>query len=275
MKKRNHKSRVRFSLKALMLGFLIASVLLAAYSLRVSRQREAADAVRKLGGKLTYNDYEPNYLEQKIASFLGVDYVFDIVGVMFWEKDVTDADLLFLPKLVDLTRLELGGTQITNKTLELIGDMRSLESVGLNDAKLVDDDGIIFLSNLKKLDHLALGFTGVGDKGIKSVAELPKLRVLIANGTKITDEGTECLIKSKSIEKLVFQRTSLGDESLAKFSQMENLSFLVLSETNITDVGLEHLNNCTSLMNLTIGDTQVSREARKELKLSLPKITIR
>ena len=258
-----------------MLVFLIASVLLAAYSLRVSRQCEAADAVRKLGGTLTYNDYEPNYLEQKIASFLGVDYVFDIVGVSFWEKDVTDADLLFLPKLVDLTSLELSGTQITNKTLKLIGNMRSLESVGLNDVTLVDDDGISFLSNLKNLNHLALWNTGTGDRGIKSIAELPKILVLIAGGTKVTDKGTECLIKSKSIVKLVFQRTSLGDESLSNLRQIENLRSLSLSETGITDVGLEHLKNCRNLKDLAVFDTQVTDEARKALKLSLPGVRIR
>ena len=275
MAKEIRKSWIRFSLKALMVAFLIATVSIATYSARVSRQREAAAAVRDLGGTLTYNDHAPNFLQDKIANFLGADYVYDVVGVSLWEQDVTDAELRLLPNFVDLSHLELSGTQITNKTLKLIGKMRSLESVGLNNVTLVDDDGIIFLSNLKNLNHLALWNTGTGDRGIKSIAELPKLLVLIAGGTKVTDKGTECLVKSKSIVKLVFQRTSLSDESLSNLCQIEKLRSLSLSETEITDVGLEHLKNCRNLKDLAVFNTLVTDEARKALKLSLPGIRIR
>ena len=117
-----------------------------------------------------YDNVESNRIRKFVSAFLGPDFAYPVVLVSLWKTETTDRDLHFLANLDNLKFLELGHTLVTNESLKSISNVSSLKSVGLNNVKLVDDEGIAFLSNLKNLDHLALVFPGVGDIGIKSVA---------------------------------------------------------------------------------------------------------
>ena len=267
------KDFFRFRLRTLMLATTLTSVVIGLFCTRAVRQRTAVEAVHNLGGTVTYNEADSNFLQRTIATCLGADFAYSVVLVSLSETTTTDSDLQFLGSLGDLQHLELSRTQISNESLATIGNIRSLKTLELNHAKLVNDDGIALLSNLDNLYHITLWNTGLTDKGLESLAKLPKLETLIAGGTEITDAGTECLKKSESLKKVVFQRTKLGDASLLNLSQINTLKSICLSETEITDAGLVHLYDCNSLVRLAIMDNLgITNEGQKQLLLKLPKI---
>ncbi len=140
------------------------------------KQREVVEAIRALGGFVTY-DYAidqsyghpvnaqaagPGWL----GSVLGVDLFADVVRVNLDSTDVTDAQLECLENLPQLRWVNLFNTRITNAGLE-------------------------HLKRLRHLERLELGGTQVTDAGLEYLAGLPDLQSVYA--TDVTEKGMERL----------------------------------------------------------------------------------
>ena len=290
---------LRISLRTALLVFATLSVWVGVWSSRSIKQRKSVGALMKLGGAVSYKDNDPSRFAETVATWLGPDFVYDVwavdlaktdasdndirilanlpslASISLWETEISGEGLVHLRGLNNLNSLELGFTSVTNESLSQVGTLTSLRYLGLNNAKLVDDEGIQFLASLKNLERLALWNTGTGDNGLKAISKLPKLRVLIAGGTRISDSSTKHLRNNETLEEVNLQRTNIGDVTLLSLSSIPNLSKLTIKETNITDIGLESLAKCTKLTDLSIKNTNVSADGLKMLKSRLPKTKVR
>lgn len=170
---------MQFSLRTSLLVVLLASAGMSWLVVKVQqagRQRQAVEAIRALGGFVTYDyaidqayghpvnaqDPGPGWL----GSVLGVDFFADVVRVNLDSTDVTDAQLEHLENLPQLRWVNLFNTRIT-------------------------DSGLEHLQRLRHLERLELGGTQVTDAGLEYLEGLPDLQSVYA--TDVTEKGMERL----------------------------------------------------------------------------------
>ncbi len=84
--------------------------------------------------------------------------------------------------------LNLRGTEVTDKGLEQLKDLKSLVRLHLERTKITDA-GLAHLAALENLEYLNLYGTEVTDAGVQSLAGSKKLKRLYVWQTKVTEEG--------------------------------------------------------------------------------------
>ncbi len=84
--------------------------------------------------------------------------------------------------------LNLRGTEVTDKGLEQLKDLKSLVRLHLERSKITDA-GLAHLAGLENLEYLNLYGVEVTDAGVQSLAGLKKLKRLYVWQTKVTEEG--------------------------------------------------------------------------------------
>lgn len=145
---------LRFGVKELALLLLITAGLFAVLA-RSHRQRRTVDAIRRLGGRITYcfgndstaaiRDPTPYWLRGFLGElFVRVDEV-NLSGCR-----VTDSDLDILATLKDLRVLSLRGTGITNRGLAVLSDLPRIQTIDLDETRVTSET----LPLLQQLPHL-------------------------------------------------------------------------------------------------------------------------
>lgn len=204
------------------------------------RQRAAVTAIRRLGGRVLYDDQFDAMAEPAsrwLRSWLGDNAVRDVASVSLrgaWLPGppafddalgspstafiaATDDDLVCLRPLVHLKHLDLRRTRIT-------------------------DAGLRHLVGLNELEDLRLSNTAITDRGLAYLAELPGLRRLWLDDEE--DDSAD----------------SRGAES----------DHLRRYKPRISDAGLEHLGRLKHLEFIDLTGSQPSDAARRKLAAALP-----
>jgi Leucine-rich repeat (LRR) protein len=178
---------------------------------------------------------------------------------------VTDAGLVHLKELKNLTRLNLARTQVTDAGLAHLKELKSLTSLNLNDTQLTDA-GLVHLKELKNLKELYLYNTKVSDAGLIHLKELKSLTVLSLQGTQVTDAGLVHLKELNNLTWLHLGNTQVTDAGLVHLKELKSLTVLYLGNTQVTDAGLEHLKELKSLTVLGLDYTKVTDAGLEHLK---------
>jgi len=230
----------QFSLRTLLIFTLIVAVAcawLGRKNERKRKEREATEAIVKLGGEvwhdrelapgvwfmLVQSPSEPNSLER----FIGENFTCDVVGVSFKSLGQSyrfaDEEAVLLSSLPQLQKLDLDGTLVTDSGLSNIKD----------------------LSHLRSLD---LSFTGVTDAGLAQLKNWPRLEALGLEGTNVTDAG---LVNLRGLTELKWLAlgAKVTDAGLKNLESLTQLQTLILVRTNVTDAGLAHLKGCLTQLN--------------------------
>jgi hypothetical protein len=118
--------------------------------------------------------------------------------------------------LTKLRTLNLRATNITNKSLKSISQLKSLENLWLNEISLNGQD-LHLLGILENLDSLFLG-NGLSSKR-----------------ADINDKDIEFLLNKKSIKSLSLEDTNISSKSFRLFNSLPNLWYLVVTNTNISE----------------------------------------
>ena len=84
--------------------------------------------------------------------------------------------------------LNLGKTEVTDKGLEHLKDLKGLVKLNLKETKITDA-GIAQLAGLENLEYLNIYGTAVTDAGLQQLAGLKKVKRLYVWQTKVTEEG--------------------------------------------------------------------------------------
>jgi beta-lactamase regulating signal transducer with metallopeptidase domain/Leucine-rich repeat (LRR) protein len=186
---------------------------------------------------------------------------------------ITDAGLAHIRRLTGLHHLVLLGTQITDAGLADIESLTELQYLLLAGTRITDA-GLEHLKGLRKLSALGLERTQITDAGLEHLQGLKGLGKLYLNDTRIGDVGLEHLQGLTTLFWLDLTGTQITDAGLQHLQNLTRLSTLGLVGTGITDAGLKHLRGLTSLRGLALLKTQVTDAGVRELKQSLPNLTI-
>jgi serine/threonine protein kinase len=214
------------------------------------RADTAAQAIQKLGGRITRDEHIPGK---------------PVVFIHLSGTRVRDDDLRAVAACKQLRSLDLGRTAVSDAGLKHLTGLSQLTSLTLPSTQTTDA-GMKYLGELKQLAALDLAFTAVGDAGMKHLAGLTQLRTLGLNATRVTDAG---LADVGRLTNLVFLRldstaiTDAGLEHLTGLSQLDNLG--LISVRAVGDKGMKSLARLKRLGSLDLRETGVTDEGLKEL----------
>jgi internalin A len=175
--------------------------------------------------------------------------------------------------LIDCS-VDFGGANITDEDLRVLDDLQA--GVDLNLAGTgITGKGIEILRRLKAshITSLDLSGTKITDEALVSIEDLRNLSSLNLSNTQVTDAEMGRLAKQDCLCQLRVSRTRLGDEGLKHICEMfDSLSplwekDLDLSATNVSDAGLIHLRGL-ALNQLDLSDTQITDAGLQTLETS-------
>jgi Leucine-rich repeat (LRR) protein len=255
-----HRRRwYQYSLRTLMIVVTLFAVACSWFAVKMGqarRQREAAEAIRKHGGEIYYdNDEYDNYgrfypraiSHSGLYKILGNDLFANVYLVKI--RDYPKADLKSITEFSHLKMLWIEGSRI-------------------------DDDGLEDLRFFTQLKSLCLADADISNSGLKHLKELPQLQELYLQNNAITDDGLKYLQDLSQLQLLSLDKTAITDNGLKTLKKLSHLQTLLLNGTKITDAGLENLKDFGQLTTLGIRQTIISYAAIRDLQKALPNLKI-
>jgi len=178
------------------------------------------------------------------------------------QTDVTDKGLRYIKNLKSLEYLDIP-PRLTDRGMAYIAELTTLKGLYLGGVRIsqVTDAGLRHLSKLTSLEELYLRGERMSDDGLAYLRALPRLEYLCLFGSHFTDRGMVHIKAIPSLRILSFHQglCQITDVGMVQISEMPKLQILCLHEMkNITDDGLAHLSKLRSLKKLNIGGSQVT-----------------
>lgn len=189
-------------------------------------------------------------------------------------------DLTPLVRLKSLKTLELWNNQINDERAKNLGQLSSLEYLGLKGTGFADkhavhlskltklrrldldrritDLGLRSISGLVDLEELSLDGAQITAEGLVHLARLKNLRSLRLDGADIGDDGVERLAKLHRLEILRLRGCGLTDKAFSSLVRIKRLKYLDLASNELTDKGFEHLPKLAKLEGIDLRGTQVT-----------------
>lgn len=159
-------------------------------------------------------------------------------------KELTDDGVRQLAGLRGLKHLDLSGTAITDRTLEVVGTLPALETLGLAMTH-VTDNGLARLAQCHELREVNLSWTRTGDGALRALAGKQKLHTL-ATGNDVTDAGIRLLH-----DLPVFKSWQGGETQLTLLGGRARPNHLSLRGA-FTDRGVRELRGLDGLFGLSL-----------------------
>ena len=175
---------------------------------------------------------------------------------------VTTVGVEALSNLPKLKFLKVWGKSINDQTLNVIGGIKSLRVLGLNDTA-ISDKGITALAGLN-LSEAHLFRTAVGDDAVKVLSGMSNLTSLNLRDTKISDAALKYLVGAPKLKKLDLSECNapgVTDAGCVSIAKMKNLQQLNLWTTQVTNAGVKELAKLPKLTWLNLDNTPIGDEA--------------
>lgn len=275
------------SLRGLMAAVLCLAVGLGWKVNKAREQREAAEAIKKHGGSLSYDWSGPPTKGKSGRTPPGPEWLRRALGDEYFQ-DIVYVNLSYArPQLQDVTRhlgslgalvridLPTDGSQATDATCADLSACRGLEILTLS-GKAVTDAGVERLTNLASLRVLRVSDASLGDASPKILKALPALEDLDLHGTRFTEEALRHAAGMAALKRL-----SLGggpevitEAGLAHLKGLEGLETLMFPHSKITDDGMKVLEAMPGLKVLFVGNASISTEARERLRSTRPDLSV-
>ena len=168
----------------------------------------------------------------------------------YGSNSVTDAGIKHLTRFTKLRILAAGGLELTDRALETIGKLTTLEELSL-DSNKITGASLRQLRGLKKLRKLDLNFSQLQPDDLEPVSELTELTSLHIYSTGIVNDRLCELcsrltnLRTLNLSERMADLTDRGVQHLAKLRYLENLALRGCPK--ITDAGLAAVAGMTRL----------------------------
>jgi Leucine-rich repeat (LRR) protein len=259
----------QFSLRTLLILTLILAIPCAWLGRKIDqkrREREAVEAIVKLGGDVRYYNEPSGPIW--LTNLLGERFFDDVDDVDLRDANA-DAALAHVQKLTHLFALDLWESKVTDAGLVGFKGPTELRVLYLQKAS-VGDIGLKCLDQFAQLVTLDLSQTKVTDDGLQHLMGLTQLEMLSLDETNITDAGLKRLKDLIQLRHLTLDKTKITDAGLRSLKNLTQLEVLYLDDTNITDAGLVNLKGMARLQRLNLWGTKVTVAGVDDLRKALP-----
>jgi Leucine-rich repeat (LRR) protein len=213
----------------------------------------------------------PKYNVQIPQKWLGGDdrlsRLTDLADVPFLSMEnapVTDASLVHVARLTNLTKLYLGSTRLTGRYLDKLAPLKQLQYLSLRQLP-IDDAKLRTLPTFSNLQYFGLDGTQIGNEGLKELRRFPKLQTLWLDQTQITDAGLVHFKALLNLRTLFLPGTKTTGPGLAELRHLPALTYLSLKGTKLTDDSLKHVGQIEQLETLGLDHTNVTDDQLADL----------
>lgn len=169
---------------------------------------------------------------------------------------VTNSGIERLRGLAELRVLRLGGHQINDDTLAIVGRMPRLVGLTVQEA-VITDAGLAHLRDLPLEELQLFRCYGISDEGLGHLAAFTKLRRLMLRDLAITGSGLVVLRHMPELSILRLSETGVDDSAVGHVMALPKLTRLELRQTRVTDAGMEAVGRLAALEYLDLSATQV------------------
>jgi Leucine-rich repeat (LRR) protein len=198
----------RFSLRTLLVLVTMAGAGFGWLGMKMrqaQRQKEAVEAIQKLGGVVTF-DYEEDSNGKLIdpptppgpawlRDLLGDGFFANVTKVHGLAANFPDEATVHLQELRKLKNLDLNFTDVTDVGLADLQGLTDLQSLDLAHTQ-VTDDGLVHVQSLRNMQWLSLTKTEITDAGVLHLKSLIHLRDLYLLDTQVSNECCKELQKA-------------------------------------------------------------------------------
>ncbi|KAG6586792.1 Leucine rich repeat protein [Phytophthora cinnamomi] len=162
----------------------------------------------------------------------------------------------FAAQFPNLRELDVANCRLSEKALQHIGHIKSLEVLVIRGCQDICDDGMASLSDLINLKY----FDARHCSKIHSIpTEWTQLQVLLLGYTAFAEPDAAVLQYLTKLQELELRKCRIMKRGFQFISRLKTLERLELSETALTDSGLlEICNGSKTLKALNISNTEVS-----------------
>jgi len=171
--------------------------------------------------------------------------------------DLAEDDLLALRPFVNLRRLKLAHSKLSEGAMRSLASLAQLAELDISNGTIRGSGESI--SQLKNLRVLKLGGTNIGDSVLRAVGGLRQLETLEVGGTAISDVGLLEVKNLTSLKSLAVggEASSITDEGVAVLRGFRQLQALSLRSTQVTNAIGPILAMLRSLEELDLSKTAV------------------
>lgn len=187
--------------------------------------------------------------------------------LLFEHTEITDRALDYIDDMTSLQYLGVGRTQVTNAGIPALRDLTELRGLDLN-LTGVTDEGMAQLHQIRNLESLDLWMANISDTTMSYIGTLTNLHELGLEGTAISTDGMQHLANLRALQILNLAQTAVSDEGLAHLVGLRALQYLDLRQTNLSDDSLRFLKQLHQLGILELPLT-ISPEALAKLSEAL------
>jgi Leucine-rich repeat (LRR) protein len=203
---------------------------------------------------------------------------------LYYAELITDDGMSAVRGWKHLKRLNLRGTKITDKTLEMLATVPTLESLDIGFAEITDV-GLDHLSVLPNLRELTIGGNKLTDLGVQMLRQLPQLTYLDLGGSQrtdsglwsvtITDGGMESVATLSNLKELRLNGTPVSGRGLERLKGVQTIERLHLQGCKrIGDSAVPVLGAMTKLRLVDVKETALTPEGIAQLRKALPQAQI-
>ncbi|MBZ0187626.1 MAG: hypothetical protein K8F91_15370, partial [Candidatus Obscuribacterales bacterium] len=186
------------------------------------------------------------------STFIGLEDYPNANRLQLSNTRFDESDLRYIVKK-DFIVLDLTATNVTDKGLETISEIKSLRSLILTDCGNITDKGMTYINRLPELSILSLEGTAITDDGIGRLSNLTNLILFyMPTSTKITDASLPIIWNQNKIRSVSVNDTAVSKSAVKKLFALPKISFLGLENLGITDSDIpEYLSESITMLELS------------------------
>ena len=213
-----------FRLRTLLVLTAILGAALLPAAARISENRSALAAVRRLGGAWTNVPTPPH-----VARWIPVSIARELwprrrdcaceVDVRDERRQFYDSDFRDARSLAHLQILRVPGRGITDAAVAEIASLREITELGLGDT-VITDEGLRMIATMTSLEWLALSSPRISDAGLEHIATLPRLKSLFISAPQVTDRAAAILARAKTLTYLKLESPKFTTVGGATFRRL-------------------------------------------------------
>lgn len=247
-----------------------------------------AEALRKLGAKVTESDGVVTQVQVKCDAFTEADFktlgsFTTIKDLTISGKTITDSTLALLIGLTELERLSSDGIQLTDAGYQHFAAFQKLKSLSFFHPAFRSKDftgsGLAALKALPKLEKLTFAGSTAGDLAMEAIGQLTQVKEFRTWHTSQTQAGNAHLAKLSLTSLRIGQRLpewgkdtpiSFDESTMNVIAQIKTLEALELTEARLSAKIIPHLQALPKLKKLKIETVDISAADVEAIKAALP-----
>jgi hypothetical protein len=227
----------QFSMRVLVVGMLLlgAGLGLVGRELfqirsKAQEQRAFVAQLKSKGVRLVEKDRTDLTVFESLAVWIeGKDALSVVTEVKLSQGGLPEEEVQNIAKLEGLKSVSDEGKNFSDKSLELLGQNPTLETVSLYNGHRGSEAGAIALvSGKAPLSSLHLNQTTLTDEFVQAASKLPKLETFIIDAHKISPNAIASLVQSPRLSFLELKNAKGIGEALKRFATHPTLKSLTL-----------------------------------------------